>query len=330
MPLSDLVFSDLILLPDGTATLKGCPGHGQQLVPVPAKFLPEVKDLPRLLLKAVEERRTVDPTIESRPEAATLRYEHNGVFYRVADLQDVDSGRTWFLRRIPSKVPALTSLGLPKFLVGWLLRAEQRQGLILVAGAQASGKTTTASALVAERLTLHGGHAVTYENPAEHILGGRYGEHGLCFQSEIHGEQELASKIERSHRFGSPNIIFIGEIRTKHAAVESLRIALGSKQQLVIATIHGFSLIAALERLVNWAREIDANASENLATALLAVIFQDLEAEPRFEKVPQSLLVPFTSEHMPTRAKIRENQLSALQEELRSQRNNMLHGLIKL
>jgi len=330
MPLSDLVFSDLILLPDGTAALKGCPEQGQQLVPVPDKFLPEVKDLPRLLLKAVEERRKMDPTIDARPEAATLRYEHNGVYYRVADLQDVDSGRTWFLRRIPAKVPNLRKLGLPEYLVEWLLRPEQRQGLILVAGAQAAGKTTTASALVAARLNLHGGHAVTYENPAEHILGGRHGSHGLCFQSEIHGEQELASKIERSHRFGSPNIIFIGEIRTKHAAVESLRIAQGSKQQLVIATIHGFSLQAALERLVNWAREMDANASENLASALLAVIFQDLEAEPRHEKVPQFLLVPFTSDQTTVRAKIRENQLLALQDEMRGQRNNFLHGLKQL
>lgn len=323
MPLSDLVFSDLILLQDGSAALKGCPETGQQLVPVPERFLPEVKDLPRLLLKALEERRKVDPTIDSRPEAATIRYEHNGVYYRVADLTDVDSGRTWFLRRIPSQVPDINALRLPSHLIDWLLSFEQRQGLVLIAGAQATGKTTTASALISGRLRLHGGHAVTYENPAEHILGGRHGP-GICFQTEIHGEQELASKIERSHRFGSPNIIFIGEIRTKFAAVEALRVALGSKEQLVIATIHGFSLQGALDRLINWSKEMDANACENLGSALLAVIFHDPEAA---ERVSDFLLVPFTSDQTAIRAKIRQNQLVALHDDISRQKNMIKHGI---
>jgi twitching motility protein PilT len=329
--LGDLVFSDLLLLPDGSARLKGCPDSGQQLVPLPGECEGEILDLPKRLMDAFLSMRELDPATGLRVGRSTIRFQHGGVHYRVADFQDVDGGRTWFLRRLPGTVPDLDSLGLPPFLCEWLLMPNQRHGLVLVAGAQASGKTTTASALVAARLRRFGGHGVTFENPAELPLGGSWGEHGHCFQTEIHGEHELAAHIERAHLYASPNVIFIGEIHTKYAAIESLRVALGSRQQLVVATIHGFDVLAALERLINWAQEIDrANACENLANSLLAIILQDLECEERLHKVPQCLLLPFPYDGQPTdsltrtkgiRAKLRENQLHPLNDDMRQLRN---------
>lgn len=173
--LVDLSFSDLIILPDGSARLKGCPETGQQLIPVPADCTDEIKDLPNRLTDAVLSRRHMDPATGMRVESGTIRFHHQGIHYRVADIQDVNSGRTWFLRRLAERVPDLTGLGLPPYLCEWLLLEDQRQGLVLVAGAQASGKTTTASALVAGRLMRHGGHGVTFENPAELPLGGSWG-----------------------------------------------------------------------------------------------------------------------------------------------------------
>ncbi|WP_254845238.1 ATPase, T2SS/T4P/T4SS family [Desulfovibrio sp. DV] len=334
--LAELFFSDLIILPDGSARLKGCPESGQQLIPVPPDCADEVKELPKKLIDAVLARRQTDPATGLRVEPRTIRYSHNGVYYRVAEIQDVDAGQTWFMRRLPSEVPQLSKLGLPPYLSEWLLLAEQRQGLVLVAGAQASGKTTTASALVASRLQQHGGHAVTFENPAELPLGGSWGEHGHCFQTEIQGEHELPMQIERAHLYASPNVIFIGEIHTKFAALEALRVALGSRQQLVVATIHGFDVLAALERLINWAQELDgANACENLANSLLAILLQDLESEPKWQKCPQYLLLPFTASNPENamrvkgiRAKLRERQLQSLGDDMRDLRNRIAdHGL---
>lgn len=334
--LAELYFSDLIILPDGSARLKGCPESGQQLIPIPPDCVDEVRELPKKLIDAVLARRQTDPATGLRVEPRTIRYSHNGVYYRVAEIQDVDSGQTWFMRRLPSEVPQLSKLGLPSYLSEWLLLAEQRQGLILVAGAQASGKTTTASALVASRLQQHGGHAVTFENPAELPLGGSWGEHGYCFQTEIQGEHELPMQIERAHLYASPNVIFIGEIHTKFAALEALRVALGSRQQLVVATIHGFDVLAALERLINWAQELDgANACENLANSLLAILLQDLESEQKWQKCPQYLLLPFTAPNPESamrvkgiRAKLRERQLQSLGDDMRDLRNRIAdHGL---
>lgn len=336
MPLAELTFSDLIILPDGSARLKGCPETGQQLVPIPGDCMAEVAGLPNKLIDALLSKRQTDPTTGLRVEPRTIRYAHNGVFYRVAEIQDVDAGQTWFMRRLPSSVPELPALGLPQYLSEWLLLPEQRQGLVLVAGAQASGKTTTASALVAGRLKRHGGHAVTFENPAELPLGGCWGAHGYCFQTEIQGEHELPIQIERAHLYASPNVIFIGEIHTKFAALEALRVALGSRQQLVVATIHGFDVIAALERLINWAQELDGvNACENLANSLLAILLQDLESEPRWQKCPQYLLLPFVSASEKSemrikgiRSKLREGQLQSLSDDMRDLRNSIAdHGL---
>ena len=58
-----------------------------------------------------------------------------------------------------------------------------------------------------------------------------------------------------------PDIIYIGEIRNKYAASEALRVSLGSDDQIVVATIHGLDVPAALDRLATFAREIDGEVA---------------------------------------------------------------------
>jgi twitching motility protein PilT len=206
------------------------------------------------------------------------------------------------------------------------LDGAQKQGLVIFSGAQSSGKTTTASSYTKERLVMFGGHGVTFENPVEQPLNGLCGTHGWCFQTEISGEEELAAHIEMAHRLSAPNIIFIGEIRTRHAAVEALRIALGSDQQLVVVTVHGLDVASALERLVTWAREIDGeNACQNLAASLLAVVHQRIAEVngKRLLHTPEFLLVPFTEESKAIRAKVREKRFGALGEDMLKQRNRI-------
>lgn len=330
MPLSALSFADLLLLPDGSGVLKGTSGFGSdelQLVSVPEDCQSEIDELRQALVEAFMSRKILREN-GTQELPSTIRLAHGGVHYRVADMHDV-KGQTWFLRRLTETVPDLHELGLHRYLLDWILAPEQHQGLLLISGAQASGKTTTASALVAARLAMFGGHAVTFENPAELPLGGRHGEHGYCFQSEILSEQELAVQIERAHRYASPNIIYIGEIRTRFAALEVLRVALGSSQQMVVATIHGLDIITALERLLNWARELDgANAAQNLANSLLAVIHQELHInnEKRVLRIPQFLLVPFAEGSKGLRSKIRDGLLQNLGDDMREQKNRILYN----
>ncbi len=316
--LKDLTFSDIILVSDGTGYLKGTPDKGQRLVAVPEVYKKSTSLLEEVVAKFKE---AGDPS-------KSLRIRHLDNAYRAAIYNDVDSGAAYFLRRLPDNVPMLDAVGLPAPLAGWLADAAHRKGLLLLSGGQGAGKTTTAAALIKTRLALHGGHAVSFENPVEMPLAGPHGDHGRCFQTEINSESELAYHIERAHRYSSPNIIYIGEIRGKFAASEALRVALGSSQQLVVATIHGLNVTAALDRLLTWAKELDGEvACRNLSQTLLGIVQQELfEGESNKEsltlKVPEFLLLPFSDTSTALRNLLRDGILR-LEDDIRAQRNMM-------
>lgn len=321
MELKSASFTDLILHESGEAFMKGCDSCGQKLVPCEDGIKKEIKLLHEKVLK-----------VHEKSERHTFRVIHEDIGYRVALYEGVDwgSGKVFFLRRIQEQVENFNRIGMPEPIAKWLLSEEQSKGLVLFTGAQASGKTYSASSLVATRLATLGGHGVSFENPAEMPLDGKHGEYGFCFQAEIEREEDLAEGIERSHRFASPNIIYIGEIRSKHAASEALRVCLGSDKQIVIATMHGFDLVTALERLVTMARETDGEiASQNLAQGLLAVVHQQLEQNEDGKKilhVPQFLLAPFNENYKGLRAKIKNGEMAGLQEEMREQKNRIQFG----
>jgi twitching motility protein PilT len=315
--LKDLSFSDIILFADGkTAYLKGTPEKGQQLVLLEQSYASEVSDL----FGEVQQR------YKNQPPGTSLRIQHQNAYYRTACYEDVERGNTFFLRRLANKVPAFSSIGLPSHLVDWFSAPQQKKGLILISGPQGGGKTTTASALVKTRLYKYGGHGITFEAPVEMPLAGSYGSNGQCFQTEIKSESELAGHIERAHRYSSPNIIYIGEIRSRYAASEALRIALGSNQQLVIATIHGLTATAALDRLLIWAREHDGNvACSNLAQTLTGIIHQEIieKDNKRILNVTEFLMLPFDDETQGIRSKLRDGNLN-LESDIRAQRNRVL------
>ncbi len=329
MKLKELDFSDL-LISDDTAFLKGGKGNGQRLIPVPdevdlTSLRHEINNL--FITKASPVREEGSGSLNI---PITLRLEYEGIGYRVADMRGIDKKLTWVLRRLPSEVTSLSKLGFPENFQNWLLEQEQNKGIILMTGSQVSGKTTLGSTLLAERLRKFGGHAITFEFPSELPLNGQHGDFGYCYQLEINGEADLALHIENAYRYARPNIVYIGEIRTKYAAAETLRMALSSSDQLIIATLHGLDIPSALEKLINWAREIEGiNASKNLSDSILAVFHTDLEntEDDKILRIPEFLLVPFgKNESIGIRNKISKQELSALKEDITSQRNRVKHS----
>ncbi len=330
MRLRDMTFSDLLLYGNGKARYKQSCSH-PMLHPIPDPILPEAEQLRHHIMQAML----------AKHEAVSVRTEWDGLQYRVAQTTDVEQGTVWFLRRLAVQVPSLESLntgdgygsGHYTIMQRWLLAPEQSHGLILISGPQSSGKTTLASAYVKERLSLYGGHGVTFENPAELPLAGDCGEGGCCFQVEINSERELEQQIERAHRYASPNIIFIGEIKTRYAAREALRVALGSNRQIVVATIHGVDIVAALQRLSNWVKEFEGeNGLDNLASALMAVIQLSLEENngvPTLQ-IPQLLLLPAGNTKVHSiRAKLRNGQFQSLIGDINEQNSRITAGGLK-
>jgi twitching motility protein PilT len=323
--LADLEFTDLVIRTDDGDTIgsvKGVPGCETRLLNVTSN--------PALQLEIAE---LVSKLLDKGGRTGSLpaiRHTHNGVTYRASHAEAV-TGKAWFLRRIPPVVPTFEELHVPRFISRYLLAPESNHGLVLFCGAQSSGKTTMASALIAERLNMEGGgHAVTFEAPAELPLNGQYGDFGQCIQTEIESEEDLPKWITRAHTYGAPNIIFIGEVKTGTAAVEALRVAMGSDGQLVVATIHGFSVEAALQRLLNWGREKEGeNASVNLSVALAAIFRLSLDPAPEGRRrlnVPEFLVVPRDAKSgVGIRTKIREGRLNQLKEDLSRQRTNVFY-----
>jgi len=319
--LKDCVFSDLMLT-EGTPDswfFKGTPDLGEKLTPVKPELHEELRDF----LKKIK---AVYSGVEN-PFLRRFRVEHNDTLFRVSLFNDIRQGATFFIRRLADSVPEFTSLGMPERVCDWLLQPEHSKGLVLFAGPQCAGKTTSANAFIKSRLTTNGGHAVTFEHPVELPLAGPHGQNGFCWQSEITSEAELPSHIERTHSYGAPNIIFIGEIRSKHAATETLRAALGSSKQLVVATLHGLTISAALDRLLIGAREVDGLiAQHNLAEVLAGIVFQEIEYNKSLEMRKlevKFLMVPFDDRGTSIRGKLRTGNLF-FDDDIRDQKNKLI------
>ncbi len=321
MLLENSQFSDLILLPNGNGLLKGTPEHGQKLV-----FLNQENDL-SVMLQELEVAFT-NKKAKINELIDTIRFEYQGIKYRAAYLTDNEGSKTWFLRRLGNKVLHVNELNIHPYVAEWLLKPEQSQGLLLISGGQSAGKTWTAASIVKSRLEKFGGHAVTFENPVELPIAGPYGA-GYCFQTEILGEHKLGEHIEKAHRYAAPNIVLIGEIRSKYAATEALRMALGSNKQLVIATIHGLDIITALDRLMTWATELDGDvARHNLENALLGVIHQEISAKEGslILRCPEILTLTFSQQSRGIRSKLRDGTFNGLRDDIISIRQKIIRA----
>lgn len=316
MPFSDLNFSDLLLFQEAEKPplLKGLLGKGNNVSQVPYEYLAEVVELQRALR---EER-------ERFPGVQGWRFRHKGRTYRATPYTDADNGEVIFLRLLPERAPVMAELGVQDFIMEWLLHPKNNTGLVLFCGAQSSGKTTLAASYIKERLSRFGGHAVTFENPIEVPLSGMHGENGVCFQSEICTDIELSKAVELSHRCGSPNIIFIGEIKGKHTAAEALRLSLGSQGQVIVSTLHGMDIPAALDRLSGWASEVDGDmALQNLSHGLLTIVqLELLDAETKKVLTAKNFLFcPFNERHKGIRGRIKRREFDALGNDITSQNN---------
>ncbi|HEY1037349.1 MAG TPA: ATPase, T2SS/T4P/T4SS family [Candidatus Paceibacterota bacterium] len=134
------------------------------------------------------------------------------------------------------------------------------QGVLLVAGATGSGKTTTVYAL-ARTLIAAGRNLVTVEDPVEYVIEGarqiQVSEHHFGFSEAL-----------RSVLRQDPDVIVVGEIRDADTAQLAFRAALTG--HLVIATIHSEGAFGTRSRLA------DLGVSENMLSLLRLIIGQRL------------------------------------------------------
>ncbi|HEX4923450.1 MAG TPA: type IV pilus twitching motility protein PilT [Bdellovibrionales bacterium] len=165
------------------------------------------------------------------------------------------------LRRIPSDVPDMKSLGLPP-IIGEFTRFHN--GLVLVTGPTGSGKSTTIAALIDKINSEERGHIVTIEDPIEYIH-----QHKKCIvnQREL-GVDTWAFKTALKHILRQdPDYCLIGELRDLETIETALTIA--ETGHLVFGTLHTNSAIQTINRLVS---VFDSGQRDRIRTLLSFVL----------------------------------------------------------
>ena len=165
------------------------------------------------------------------------------------------------IARSSVRLPELTALGFPQRLLGNYQRAlDLPQGVIFVAGATGSGKTTTLYASLAYIKKTRGDmtRIATIEDPVEFDVP-------LFSQTQVNTEQGFTfAQGLRSVLRQDPNVIMVGEIRDAETARTAIQAGLSG--HLLLTTVHANSSAGVYNRLIEMGVEPFLLASASVAS----------------------------------------------------------------
>jgi twitching motility protein PilU len=173
------------------------------------------------------------------------------------------------IRYIRNGVPPFEALKLPPVLLDLVM---QKRGLVLVAGATGSGKSTTLAAMIEHRNISRTGHILTIEDPIEYLF-----EHkqSLVNQREIGVDTHNYHLALQNALREAPDLIMIGEIRDKETMQAALLHTLTG--HLCLSTIHANNSYHALSRIINlFPHDTRSAVLSDLSIALRAIVSQRL------------------------------------------------------
>lgn len=174
------------------------------------------------------------------------------------------------LRRIKTTVPALSTLGVPE----WLLTrwAQRSFGLILITGPTGTGKSTTIAALLQWMNENLARHIVTIEDPVEYVF---HNKNSHFTQREVGRDTTSFASGLRGAMRQAPDAIFVGEIRDSDTAMIALQAS--ETGHLVMATLHSERVADTMERFLNlFPKERVGVGTHMLAHQLIGVQCQKL------------------------------------------------------
>lgn len=183
------------------------------------------------------------------------------------------------MRVIESVVRTTDELRLPPIINKLSLL---KDGLILVAGSTGSGKSTTLAALIDYVNKRHSKRIITIEDPVEVM---HTDNKAVISQREVGGDTENFGAALKSILRQNPDIILIGEIRTKETADSALQAA--QTGHLVFSTIHAGTAEETIKRFANlYPSEERSEVKKTLAYTLKGVIVQRLITDFEEKKLP--------------------------------------------
>jgi len=172
-------------------------------------------------------------------------------------------------RYIPSDIPALDTLNVPPVLKSLIL---QKRGLILLAGATGTGKSTTLASMLEYRNQNMTGHILTIEDPLEFLF---VNKKSIVNQREVGRDTHSLQVGLKNALRQAPDCILIGEIRDRETMTAALSYALSG--HLVLSTLHANNSYHALGRILSfYTPEARPALLNDLASGLKAIVSQRL------------------------------------------------------
>ena len=173
------------------------------------------------------------------------------------------------IRYIRNSVPPFEALKLPPVLLDLVM---EKRGLVLIAGATGSGKSTTLAAMIDHRNTSRTGHILTVEDPIEYLFDHRQ---SLVNQREIGVDTHNYHMALQNALREAPDLIMIGEIRDKETMQAALLHTLTG--HLCLSTIHANNSYHALSRIINlFPHDVRSAVLSDLSIGLRAIVSQRL------------------------------------------------------
>ena len=236
-----------------------------ELIPVPLKALTHI-DTQILVYSTMtpEQRARFDQELELNYSATSK----DGVRFRVNAYHERGRmGMVW--RRITTKIMTVDDLQLPQ---GLKELAMQPRGLIILAGATGSGKSTSMAAMLDWRNKHSAGHIVTIEDPVEYIHSPIK---SIFTQRELGIDTNSWDMAVQSAMRQAPDVVCVGEVRNEHTMEKAMQLA--QTGHLVFFTIHANNAVQAIERILGfYPEERHQQVLMDLALNVVSIIGQRL------------------------------------------------------
>lgn len=216
------------------------------------------------------------------------------------------------MRLIREEIPTLKKLWLPPL---FKELAHRENGIVLLAGATGSGKSTTLAAMIEEINQNDKKHILTIEDPIEYIFEPK---ESIIDQKELGKDVTSFSSAMKFSLRQRPDVILFGEIRD----LEWIRnaILLSETWHLVLTTIHARSAEQVLNKIIGSFNSDEQNQIRTqLAENLSAIVVQKLlkRQDTQGLALAQEILINTTA----AANLIRENKLNQLKSVMYTGRN---------
>jgi twitching motility protein PilT len=150
--------------------------------------------------------------------------------------------------------------------------AETPRGIVIIAGATGSGKSTTLAAMIEHINQTARKHIITLEDPIEYLFTDRL---AIIEQREVGLDTGSFASGLRNVLRQDPDVLVIGEMRDPESIAAAISAA--NIGHLVISTLHTADAAKSIQRILEFFPSDDReSARRQLATTLHAVICQKL------------------------------------------------------